>query len=406
MDDALIRDSQQHFGATGADRGNGDSLLRKIDFKTDHFVATYGPNGEGLNKAQVAAPFAPSVSRRIEQIVSPLTPFFDTAIKTAGSFYGLGSAGQIDSYDSRKGHYVFCANNPSDPRYPDSREGSVQVGSATATIMGMLYGDLSTNGAKVTGKLGNITGTIDNNVPFSLNDYRMPATTAWTYVPPPLLGLPPGPGQLPSAVTGTTNLTPPARTGLPGTPVGGTADTPTYYEITTLSGTLTVNPTLDPITGQPVDTYVAIRVSGNVTGKINVKGGIPDPKNPDKATGNVKLKIYYDGNINVVARDIVNQSPTASNPFAGNLQFYGISPTDGSARTIDINPPVASVPLAATFYAPSADTHFNGNPDFIGTMVCKSFYGNGNVSWHYDRALNDDGELTGFRIVSYVEDIR
>ena len=358
MDDALIADGQQHFGATGADRGNGDSLLRKIDFKTDHFVATYGPNGDGLNKAQVAAPSAPSMSRRIEQIVSPVTPFFDTAIKAAGSFYGLGSAGRIDSYDSRKGHYVFVANDPSHPRYPDSRHGSVQIGNATATVKGMLYGDLSTNGGTVTGKLGNITGTIDNNVPFNLNDYHMPNTIR--------VDLRASAAPFPTSRAGAasqrrdrySNLTPPVRTWPPGTPAGGTPDTPTYYEITTLSGTLTVNPTLDPITGQPVDTYVAIRVSGNITGKINVRGGIQDPTDPDRATGNVKLKIYYDGNINVKAVDIVNQSPTPSNPYAGNLQFYGITPPDGSSRTLDINSPAGSVPLAATFYAPSADCPF------------------------------------------------
>ena len=39
-------------------------------------------------------------------------------------------------------------------------------------------------------------------------------------------------------------------------------------------------------------------------------------------------------------------------------------------------------------------------------MVCKTFYSNGNISWHYDRALNDEGELLDFRIASYVEDTR
>ena len=55
---------------------------------------------------------------------------------------------------------------------------------------------------------------------------------------------------------------------------------------------------------------------------------------------------------------------------------------------------------------PSADVHENGNPDFIGTIVSKSFYANGNVAWHYDRALNDDGDIQDYRIASYVEDTR
>jgi len=55
---------------------------------------------------------------------------------------------------------------------------------------------------------------------------------------------------------------------------------------------------------------------------------------------------------------------------------------------------------------PGADIVIKGNPDFIGAMVCKSFYGNGNVSWHYDRALNSIGEVLDYRIASYVEDTR
>jgi hypothetical protein len=48
----------------------------------------------------------------------------------------------------------------------------------------------------------------------------------------------------------------------------------------------------------------------------------------------------------------------------------------------------------------------NGNPDIIGALVCKSFYGNGNTSWHYDRELNSEGDAVDYRIASYVEDIR
>src|SRR5882724_483319 len=98
----------------------GDSLLRKIDFQYDHFVATYGPNGDGLNKALVTASYAPSISRRIEQIVTPVTPFFDAAIKSATIFYGLGSAAYIDSYDSRNGPYdPTVKTNPASPYYND-----------------------------------------------------------------------------------------------------------------------------------------------------------------------------------------------------------------------------------------------------------------------------------------------
>ena len=193
-------------------------------------------------------------------------------------------------------------------------------------------------------------------------------------------------------MTSSQTLTPPAA---------GSVDAPIYYQISTLSASLTVNPTLSGSPPVPVDTYVAIRVTGDISG--NSAGITVNPK--------VHLKIYFEGNIDMKTNNIVNQSPSALNPYAGNLQFYGISPArDANGNPVthkpSISAPAPPQSLAATFYAPSADVHENGNPDFIGTMVCKSFYSNGNIAWHYDRALNDEGELLDFRIASYVEDTR
>jgi hypothetical protein len=47
-----------------------------------------------------------------------------------------------------------------------------------------------------------------------------------------------------------------------------------------------------------------------------------------------------------------------------------------------------------------------GNPDVTGAIVCKTFYGNGDTTWHYDRALAAEGERIDYRIASYVEDMR
>lgn len=400
MDDALIADGQKHFAAAGSTemkditaRGNGDSLLRKIDFQYDHFVATYGPNGDGLNKAQRAATSAPSISRRIEQIVTPVTPFFDAAIETAGSFYGLGSAAQIDSYDSRLGPYRFWAGTPLDPQdpnykyYANSRHGSVQIGSAAATIKGMLYGDVATNGGTIVPS-SNITGSIDNTVPFTLKDYEFPAVLSARLQE--IAGS--GPGQLPNAVTSATSLTPPSA---------GTAETPVYYVISSLTNALTVNPTT-----AGTETYVAIHVKRPSSGNSISGNSAAITVNP-----NVHLQVYFDGNIAVKANDLQNMSPSPGNPKAGNLQFYGVSPPRNAngvpqwSQTVQLASGTPTL-LAMTFYAPSADIVFNGNPDFIGTMVCKTFYGGGNVSWHYDRALNDVGELLDFKIASYVEDTR
>src|SRR3954470_12620366 len=131
--DGLPRTGMDDRMGAGA---RGDSLLRKIDFRTDHFVATYGLNGDGVNPTPTAVPH-PQITRRIEQIMSPVTPF-EAAIKCTGSFYGLGSAAQVDSYNSKNGPYAFVANNPADPRFKDSRSGSVMIGTPVAEVNGML----------------------------------------------------------------------------------------------------------------------------------------------------------------------------------------------------------------------------------------------------------------------------
>ncbi len=333
----------------------GDSLLRKIDFNYDHFTAAYGPNGDGVGKALVSVS-RPQVSRRVELIAAPITPF-EAAIKCSGTFYGLGDAAQIDSYNSNNGAYHFAANNPSDPNYADSRSGSVEIGTSVATIRGMLYGNLATNGGTIV-RSQYITGTIDNNVPFTIPPFKMPTDL-------------PTAQASPTTVTGTISLTP---------PVAGSAITPTFYLLSSLSGKLTINPVGSS------QTYVAIHVTSDVTAQITVKP-------------NVHVQVFFDGNMSVKARDIDNQSG-----IAANLQYYGISPIDPSTiQTINVAPPGN---FAATFYAPGADFSMNGNPDITGAIVCKTFYGNGNTSWHYDRALDTEGNAVDYRVASYVEDIR
>jgi hypothetical protein len=389
MDDALLNDGMKHFAAFGSTemqditaRGNGDSLLRKIDFNADHFAATYGSDG-------LAPPPLPSISRRTEQLIAPMTPFFDAAIKSAGSFYGLGSASYIDSYNSKNNvpYDPTVRNNSSSPYYSDSRHGNVEINSATATVKGDIYGDVGTNGGNITsGNPGIIYGTIDNNVPFTLVPYAMPSISGWDY-------------QSILTVAGNQNLTPTATANKP---AGGSSDAPIYYRVTSpWSGALTVLPAVDNL-GNTVETYVAIHVENDISG-----GNAGITINPK-----VHAKIYFDGNLNTKTQNIVNTSPNTprypnSGPYAGNLQFYGISPTTpGQTQSITLGSGGGQVTLAATFYAPSADFVFNGAPDFFGTAICKTFYANGNITWHYDRALNDDGTIQDYRIASYIEDTR
>ena len=358
----------------------GDSLLRKIDFKIDHFVATYGLNGDGVSPTPSPVP-RPQMTRRIEQISAPITPF-EAAIKAAGTFYGLGSAAYIDSYRSSAGPYdPNVKNNPSDPRYADSRSGTVEINTAIATIQGSIFGNLYTNGGAVIKKTSSVSGVIDNNVPFTLNDLEMPSTATWNYV------------SSPATVNPNTVIDPPT---VGGVPRAGTPSSPNYYLITTFvnNGSLTVNPAV--INGSPQETYVTLRVTGDIGSGTNSQPTVVVP-------AYVHLKVYFTGNFQTKAENIINTSG-----YAGNLQFYGISPTDPNVQqTIDLNSGGGSnAGFSAVFYAPSANFTINGAPDITGAIVCKNFYANGNVHWHYDRRLDTEGTAVDYRIVSYVEDIR
>jgi hypothetical protein len=333
----------------------GDSLLRKIDFVYDHFAATYGPNGDNQNKAIVPIAY-PQVTRRIELVAAPLTPF-EAAVKAVSAFSGPGSAGLIDSYNSNNGPYYFAANKPNDPHYADSHSGGVMVDSANFNMnQGPIYGNVTTNGGTVKAS-SLISGTIDNNVPFTLPAFVLPTSL-------------PAPQPSPTSVTTSTTIHPASP---------GSASNPNYYVLSSLTKDLTI-----PQSGTS-NTYVAIHVTSDITGSIEVANG-------------VHAVIYFDGNISVKARDIVNDSN-----IAGNMQFYGLNPPAGVSQSISIGPPGN---FAATFYAPGADFSVNGNPDITGAIVCKTYYGNGNTSVHYDRALDTAGMVTDYRISSYVEDTR
>ncbi len=358
----------------------GDSLLRKIDFNYDHFVATYGPNGDGVGKTLIPVVDAngnpqPQISRRVELIAAPITPF-EAAIKAGGTFYGLGSAAYVDSFRSSTGVYnASVKTNPSDPRYVDSQAGTVEINTSIATIMGSIYGNVYTNGGTVTKNTASISGIIDNNVPFSLSAFMMPSTSLWNFV------------SSPTAVTGNTNITPSAA---------GTAEKPNYYLLTSFAtnGNLTVNAAT--VSGVPQETYVAVRVTGDIGGSSGQGPTITIP-------AHVHLEVYFDGNFQTKAENIVNTSG-----YAGNLQFYGITPTDPNVQqTVDLNSGGgSSAGFAAVFYTPSANFTINGGPDITGAIVCKNFYANGNVHWHYDRDLDSSGDAVDYRIISYVEDIR
>src|SRR6266404_418793 len=349
----------------------GDSLLRKIDFKYDHFKARYG-DGDGTAGTQAIQTVAnPQITRRIETIAVPQFLTFTSAFQATGSFYGPGAAGLIDSYDSKNGSYAFVnasgrvADNPLSPYYGDSRDGDVSTATSIFTEYGPIYGDVTTNGGTITNKSqGTISGTIDNNVPFTIEP--LPAPPGY-----------PGPAYTP---TSSTTIAPPSVTA--------------QYAYSSLTSGITINPYVDPVTHVAQETRVTIVVNGDVGGTITINH-------------HVNAQIYFTGNFNLsqVANNNVDNAVSTNPSRAGHLQFYGISPTvAGATQSVAITPPGD---LYATIYAPNANVTLTGNPDIYGAIVCHDYHGNGNTGFHYDKALARlIARVTDYRIASYIEDVR
>lgn len=344
----------------------GDSLLRKIDFNYDHFIAAYGANGDGVG-AQVTAVASPKVSRRIELITVPVARY-EVAIKAGGTFEGLGNAAYIDSFRSSNGAYNSSVKtDPTSPRYVDSRSGSVQINAATAQIRGDIYGNVYTNHGTVTGQTNNIVspGIVDNNIAFDPSPAAspIPATTVAN----------------PSFVSGNVTIT-----GSSTNP-----DAPNVYHFSSFSSN--ANLTVNGVAGGQT-TYVSVVLDGDF--------GSSSGQGPSLTTAsNVVLNFYYSGNWQTKAASIQNNSG-----LAANLQFLN---TSTSSTTIDINSGgSSSVGFAAVFYAPYADMTVNGAPDITGSVNVHNFYANGNVHWHYDRDLINGTNPVDYRVASYVEDIR
>src|SRR6266404_966636 len=367
--DSALTVGGNNFAANSATRGNGDTLLRKIDFKYDHFKATYG-DGDMNSPTLQTVPY-PQITRRIELIAVPQFASFTGGLMVGNAFAGPGHAGVVDSYNSKNYSlhpgYAYSPADATDPAsayYADSRNANVSVGTASFTDWGPIYGNVTTNGGNVTHSGTSISGTIDNNVPFTI---------------PPLVG--------PDTSTFATGSGPTLNV-----PSGTSPGAPAQYVYSSLSGGLTINgqtgtnPLL-PSYGKPIETYVTIVVgsAGSTTGDIG----------PITVGAGVNAKIYFTGSMNVKASDLVNNnvdgavgvyalnpdgsvSPSVDYSRAGHLQFYGISPTDGSTQSVAITPGGGSQDVYASIYAPSANVSVTGNVNWNGAIVASVFTGNGN----------------------------
>src|SRR6476659_7419504 len=396
-----------NFVANSASRGVGDTLLRKIDFKYDHFKASYG-DGDGHNLSLSTVTF-PQITRRIELVAVPKYFVFGGAMRVVNMFDGPGSTGFIDSYNSKnptnpnpssprvvKYHVPgpnttsYYGSNPANSTYlADAHDGDGSVGTKNFAESGPIWGGVVTNGGNVSHPVYQVTGTIDNNVPFTVPPLPAPDTTGFTAG---------------NSGTGADTAT------------GTSESSPTGFVYSGITGSKTIKNGNAGSSAFPY-AYAKIVVNGDITGRITVERG-------------VTAEIWFTGNMKVKAGDLDNQNvdrgtktanpgslgvppltpPTPAddpNPSrVGHMKFFGISPTiSGVTQTIEIDPPGN---IFATFYAPSADITVTGDTDIFSAIVGRSFSGTGNTGFHYDKALNkvDIGVVTDYQVVSYVEDIR
>ena len=395
-----------NFVANSASRGVGDTLLRKINFKYDHFKATYG-DGDGNNIGLSTVTY-PQITRRIELVAVPKYFVFSGAMRVVNMFDGPGSSGFIDSYSSKNptnpnpsspkvvnndipgpNTTSYYGSNPSNSTYrADAHDGDVSVGAKNFAQGGPIWGDVTTNGGNVTHSGYTISGTIDNNVPFTVPPLAAPDTTGFTIS------------------IGGGNIS----------PTGTSPSSPSTYIYSSFPSNVTIKNGNASSPTFPY-AYAKIVVNGDVTGKITLEKG-------------VTAEIWFTGNMKVKGEDLDNQNVDRGTQIAnpgsagvtplippapaddpnpsrvGHMKFFGISPTvSGTTQTIELDPPGN---IFATFYAPSADITLTGNTDIFSAIVGRSFSGNGNTGFHYDKALNqvDIGVVTDYQIASYVEDVR
>src|SRR6266576_1797880 len=281
-----------NFVANSASRGVGDTLRRKIDFKYDHFKASYG-DGDGRNLSLSTVTF-PQITRRIELVAIPKYFVFGGAMRVVNLFDGPGSAGFLDSYNSKNptnpntgspqvvnnnipgpNTTSYYGLNPLNSTYlADAHNGDVSVGAKNFAEDGPIWGDVTTNGGNVTHSGYQISGTIDNNVPFTIPPLKNPDLTSNTTLEPD--------GSIKAGGGGLVGP-------------GASQGSPTIYvynsAVATDSLTITngnVNNASNPFA------YATVVINGHIKKPIHIAQG-------------VQAQIWFTGNMDLKGSDLDNQ---------------------------------------------------------------------------------------------------
>jgi len=91
------------------------------------------------------------------------------------------------------------------------------------------------------------------------------------------------------------------------------------------------------------------------------------------------LQLYVDGNIDMKARDENQTRPGGQSADLALVQRI---------KPLPRRLPFLCQEICRHHLRPERGCHDQWQPDITGAIIAKRFYANGNVSWHYDRALN------------------
>ena len=349
-------------GLPRASSDKQDTLLRKFTLQTERFAGT------------TLAPdtfSGPQVSRRVEAIVRPVSAF-DQAIVSAGVIDLTDHNIIIDSYDSRdprkstNGLYPGTATN-ADGTPKRQQNGNIATnGNLINAGNAHVHGSVATNSGTVSG-VANVTGSQRTDFYQELIPVGAPN---WPSINPS-----------PMIAAGTTTLAANAVEG----------STASRYVLSSISiegsQKLTLSGAADGST-----TYIEIYVTGDINA-AGVSEMIVEP--------GVKAKIYVAGNVKIAGNGVFNR-----NNQPADLLIYGITPTDGSSRIMEIG---GNSQLSAAVYAPAFDVQINNGGtkgSVYGSFVGKTVKMNGVTDLHYDEALGAGGVVSNYKIVSWFEDTR
>jgi Tfp pilus assembly protein PilX len=279
--------------------------------------------------------------------------------------FTMGGNGYIDSFDSSNPLY---STNGQYVQSKHESHGDVGILNSTGSTLNngdYVWGNLTYTGPAVQ-HTQNVQGTI--STPFNAT---VPSVSApnWTS------------GYLTALPTAHGNVT---------TIVGGQGN-PALYKVSqiNLSGhqSIVIQPATDPVTNLPVPSSVEIWITGDlitsgnagitqVNTYLNQQNLVLQIPQADQ----VHVTYYVEGTINLAGNSIANQ-----NGYAADLLLYGVTPTDGSARTAYI---AGNGSFIGLLDAPAYYTIYAGNGDIMGAVIANTLTIQGNGSLHYDQALS------------------